>query len=216
MNAKLECTFYRPEQTNLEEFGKIIKKLKCDLEVILSGEVSKSEIYRYCYALAQKAEPLEDNAKMYFWGLDDPKQMPGDARVDFFYQPSYVASANLMKSILICPEILSGENYEGHFEKEWSRLVSEVLPKALLGCTGRGFAGHGYEEIAGMINVMNLFIKADVPLFLAKYPHLCPKFTQQYEETLEFFKKEMESGGVIGPWGEDYTDKVRKLLDQVK
>ena len=160
---KIECTFYRPAQVNVRTFQVITEKLASDLALICRGEVSGDDILSYAETLISQAKPLKKNPKMYFLGLDEPEKMPSDARVDFFYKPTYFGTAVVMKAAAMHPELLRGQD--------------SVIHGLLLGCTGRGFKGHGFDDLKGLIETLKIFTEADCEGFLSKNPEECAEFT---------------------------------------
>ncbi len=145
----MNCTFYRPTKTNVEEFNMITSKLHNDLMDISKGYASEPELRDYAANLIMEQNDLPRDPKMGFWGLSEPETMPADARVDFFYMPTYMAVGILMNCKLNYPHI--AEELPG-FE--------EALKKGLLASTGRGFQGSGHDNIQGLIETLHVFIAA--------------------------------------------------------
>ena len=160
---KLSCTFYRPEKVNINEFRKIITKLEDDLDILCNENIDASDICEYVYQLAGFARPLKSDPKMCFFGLDEPENMPGDARVDFFYRPTYLGAAIIIRSVLLHPELLDTAH-------KYGSVVKKALPGILLACTGRGFSGHGYDGLKGLIETLTVFTKAGTAQFIEEYP----------------------------------------------
>ena len=82
--------------------------------------------------------------------LFDSFNIPSDARVDFCYMPTYLATATLMKAYLTDPESFT--------IKEISALSSGLKMS-----TARNLRGHGYEGLKGQIEALNIFMKAGLP-----------------------------------------------------
>ena len=116
---------------------------------------------------------MKHRSDMLFWGLDEPDSMPSDARVDFFYTPTYLATAFIIKATLIYPDLLESED------------VKNKLIKALLGSTARNFSGHGYESIDGKVDAMKIFIAAGTGTFISMHPYFCQEFTDLFYKTME-------------------------------
>mgnify|MGYP001487903852 CR=1 FL=1 len=74
--------------------------------------------------------------------LLDSYQVPGDARVDYCYTPTYIGAAILMKTHLDEKECFAAE-----------------LKKALKASLKGGLLGHGYEAEKGRISAMKIFIR---------------------------------------------------------
>ena len=195
----MKCTFYRPKTAGLTEWDEIIAKMRSDLEEMEHSKIDTKELEAYAEALLAQAEPLEKNPAMRFFGFDKPETMPSDARVDYFYWPTYIATVLVMNAVLRHPSILRSSENE------------EILRSCMLGCTGRGFKGHGFDDIRGLVEVMEFFTAHNVGEFLAKFG-VCPEFEEQYEKALSFLKEGVLKGSVSGSWGDDYTERAYNLL----
>lgn len=187
----INCSFYRPETINLIEFDNIIGKLGYDLHKLETENVDEWSVYRYFYSLSRHAEPLEKNAEMKFLGLANPREMPSDARVDYFYRPTYIATAFMMKAVLLYPSLLNEAAFMDSELDFTVGTVRETLRASMLACTGRGFDGAGVFRLKDCIK---LFSDAGADQFLNKYPDLCPKFTELYRE-----RKAFVTSGEIDP-----------------
>lgn len=75
----------------------------------------------------------------------------------------------------------------------------------MLGSTGCGFMGHGYDDILGLVETMEVFAMADTMGFITRYPELCPEFTELYRETLSYIEERVANGTLAGAWGDDHT-----------
>ena len=195
---KIEYIFYRPAEVNTEEFYNIVEKLRADLHTICNEKVSKEDICSYAEKLILQAKPLKKNPEMYFLGLDEPNKMPSDARVDYFYMPTYLGTAIIMKAVMAYPEL----------QQKHSRIIHGLM----LGCTGRGFSGHGFDGLRGLIETLRIFAEADCGEFISKYPKVCPEFTHLYMETNDMLKKRIAEGPICNEWGEDYTEAAQDVL----
>jgi len=198
MNNKV--SFYRPKEVNVGEFETIVNNMRDDFSKMCKGDFSTSEIKAYVDGLVAEAKPLNNRPSMKFWGLDEPNRMPPDARVEFFYIPTYIATAFLIRAVLISPDIME------------SHIVRRTLAAALLGSTGRGFAGHGYENDIGRVRTLKIFASAGARTFVDKYPYLCPKFTRLYEKTMDDIKAWVDDGAAVDAWGSDFSDEAREVL----
>lgn len=104
-----------------------------------------------------------------FWGYDEPGNMPGDARVDFFYITTYLNTAFLMQSYRLIPERL--ETISG---------FGDLLKRAMTACTGRGFAGHGYDNY-GFVEGIQIFASVHTKDFIRTHGNLVPEaFVSRY------------------------------------
>jgi len=159
----------------------------------------------YARELVKDGNILPRDSEMVFWGLDDPAKMPGDARVDFFYTPTYLAVSILahikMKYPLVAIQI------QGYHE---------ILRKGLYASTGRNFLGHGHDDLKGFIDCLNIFASAEVFSFVEKYPDFCPKFTNQIEEAKKYLEHYLATGRKKGDWGEDYSKEASALIYKIR
>ena len=106
---KIECTFYRPEKVSIREFSNIVRKMEKDLDTFCREPVDEISIRRYVEVLLNQAQPLKGRPEMFFLGLDDPRSMPSDARVDFFYRPTYIGAAIIIRAVLLYPDLLDAK-----------------------------------------------------------------------------------------------------------
>lgn len=177
------CTFYRPNTINACEFENIIGKLSYDLHLLKTEEQDEWGVYSYFYSLSNMAEPNARNPKMRFLGLADPASMPSDARVSYIYRPTYIATAFMMKAVLLFPSLMSEDDFLDSELDFTVSTVKEALGACMLACTGRGFDGAGIMRLKECVK---LFSNAGADDFLDKYPQLCPEFTALYRERKAF------------------------------
>ena len=167
------CSFYRPSTVNITEFENIVGKLAYDLDRLETEHQNEWNVYTYFYALSRAAQPLEKNPAMSFLGLAAPNSMPSDARVDYFYRPTYLATAFMIKAVLLYPSLLNEATFLDSELDFTVEAVKRTLSACLLGCTGRGFDGSGVLSLKD-------FEEAGATEFVEKYPDLCPEFTNLY------------------------------------
>ncbi|QNO15925.1 hypothetical protein HYG86_14690 [Alkalicella caledoniensis] len=200
----MKNTFYRPEEINVEEFDSIVSKLNKDLMDISRGYVNEYDLKRYVEKLVEDQKDFEGNDKIGFWGLWDPNKLPTDARVEYFYMPSYIATGVLVSCKLDYPHIASEVT---GFEA--------ALEKGLLGSTTRGFQGHGYDNLDGLVKALNVFITAKTHIFIEKFPEICKEFTKLFKDSLEFCENSLQTGNTKGDWGEDYSVQYKCILQSI-
>ena len=95
---------------------------------------------------------------------DQAENMPGDCRVGFFYEPTYVAACVYIHAFNKHPELFGSGRY-----REWLLWILEA-------CTGRKLRGHGYEAASDFKKNLELFQKAGVSTFIANAPQGCESF----------------------------------------
>ena len=179
----MNCTFYRPQKINTIEFENIVGKLRYDLHLLETEETDEWNIYSYFYSLSRLAKPLAKNPKMSFFGLDEPENMPSDSRVAYYYMPTYIATAFMMKGVLKYPSLMNEEDFLDSDLDFTVDTVKNTLSACLLGCTGRNFDGAGIFLLKDCIK---LFEDAGASEFIEKHPDLCPEFTELYKERKAF------------------------------
>ena len=199
----MKCTFYRPETIDTQEFEHIMDDMRQVLNTLKTGTVPKEEICQYLRELLPQAKPFEAKPEMYFFGFDDPRSMPSDSRVEYFYKPTYLAAAILIQACCLYPEILTDGSLED---------MEPYMKGCLTGCTGRYFAGSGYEDYHGMLKTMNLFYGAGLREFLEKHEALCPRFAQVVREILQQLEAAYQNKPVIRGWNQDFTLETEDLL----
>ena len=202
----MKCTFNRPEAINTHEWEAIRRKLRADLEELKTGRVPEAEVARYLADLLAQAEPLEKNPAMRFLGLDRPERMPSDIRVEYFYWPTYLAAALCMQACLRYPGILEKVSLPGE------QSADEILRSVLLGCTGRGFFGHGFDDVKGLVEVTEFFVEHGAVDFVESCSDPCPAFTECLNNALLFLLRGVLKDKVAGAWGDDYTDRACDIL----
>ena len=211
---KIECTFYRPEKVSIREFSNIVRKMEKDLDTFCREPIDEISIRRYVEVLLNQAQPLKGRPEMFFLGLDDPRSMPSDARVDFFYRPTYIGAAIIIRAVLLYPDLLDAKaGLTENCDSEDEKTLKNVLPCLLKGCTGRNFAGAGYEGLVGLIETLTLFTSAGTSEFVEKYPNLCKPFSELYTSSMDFIRNGIKEGTLKGNWGEDYTEKAEQLME---
>ena len=130
--------------------------------------------------------------------LFDSFNIPSDARVDFCYMPTYLATATLMKAYLTDPESFT--------IKEISALSSGLKMS-----TARNLRGHGYEGLKGQIEALNIFMKAGLNEFLDLHSDLCPEFSEMIGKIISGFEDMEAQGKFTGSWGESYEDDIKAI-----
>ncbi len=204
----MKCTFYRPETVNVKEWKAIREKLRADLDELETENAAENDAVRYLEGLLSQAEPLEKNPAMYFFGFDKPSHMPSDIRVEYYYWPTYLAAALTMKACLLYPGILKKVSLPD------GKNAENILRSVLLGCTGREFKGHGFDDVRGLVEVMEFFVRHGVMDFLKQNEGFCPEFAAYVNDALMFMLTGAAADGVTGDWGDDYTDRACVILEK--
>lgn len=210
---RISCTFYRPQQVNTREYANINANMESDLNTLCTEAVMAEDVYQYVCRLVEQATPLKRRPEMFFLGLDEPEKMPGDARVEFFYKPTYIGAAIIIRSILLHPELLDTSlSFDWRDASRCREAIKSVLPGLLLGCTGRGFSGHGYDGLQGLIETLTIFTKAGTAEFIDRYPEICDTFSSLYVSSIRSVEEMVQNGKAQNEWGDDYTEEAERLL----
>lgn len=201
----MQNTFYRLKHVDTKKMDEIVNKMRDDLHELTSGTVSSQDAMEYARKLIHDAEPIERKPELVAWGVYDPYRMPMDARVDFFYMPTYLAVSILANIMLYNPqEIAFIDKYE------------DTLKRGLLASCGRKFSGHGYESLKGLIDCMEIFVEAKIFLFVQRYPDLCPVFSKLIRGVLRYLETGLEKQNLKCAWGTDYSERVVAILPEMK
>lgn len=179
----MNCTFYRPNTINIREFENIIGKLNYDLHLLKTEEQDEWGIYTYFYSLSNMTEPNARNPEMRFLWLADPVSMPSDARVSYVYRPTYIATAFMIKAVLLFPSLMSEDDFLDSELDFTVDTVKETLSACMLACTGRYFDGSGVLRLKDCIGLFN---DVGTDEFLDKHPDMCTEFTKLYRERKAF------------------------------
>jgi len=144
--------------------------MRHELHMIAKGNFIKGELLAYVDVLLQTAKPVPWKKDAVSWGFDAPGNMPSDARVDFFYIPTYISSAILIYAAMNYPE-----------EVKRFDAFNAILGNALYTSTLRNFEGHGYD---GRGECRAIFKSVGINKFLEEYPEICPQFTDLWNKKM--------------------------------
>ena len=176
-------------------------RLDRDLEELTHGGVPEGEVREYLTAMIRELRPVGEKAL--FLMYDEPGSMPGDARVDFVYMPTYFAAAILMTAMNRYPGIAADET------------ICKAARRLLQATMGRSFRGFGYDGDGGFLDTLEVFARGDTVEFLHRYPEINPEFTIRFREALEYLEGEICTGRVTCAWtGRDYSERGKKVLER--
>jgi gamma-glutamylcyclotransferase (GGCT)/AIG2-like uncharacterized protein YtfP len=147
------------------------------------------------------ASLINDQDQDGFWGMIESPEVDGDARLEFWYKPTYIATAYLLKYWLLSLD--REKTIEG---------LERILAKGLKASTGRGFNGHGHDDMEGRIEAVAIFKAGGVISLLEQQPNLCPEFTTVFQGVIEGLRNSQETNQTRGDWGEEYRDRILEAL----
>lgn len=201
----MEHTFYCPSQVDISEMMGIVKKLSCDLEELVTTPVPRKACIAYATSVVSHGLALPHDPSMVFWGLQPPESMPSDARVDFFYMPTYYTVAIVLAML----------------EQEMVRLgeipqLEDTLRRGMKACTGRKLLGHGYEDIDGLVDAMEIFAKGKAFSFCKHDPYFCDAFTECLKEAYAFVRQQIQNETAEENYGQRLSARMETLHRQIR
>lgn len=137
------------------------------------------------------------------WSLaPDDEGMDSDIRVDFIFQPTYLVTAILSRTLCDYPLLTESiPNYK------------EALKKGMLFCSYRNLAGHGYEKDSKAAEALTILSLGKVPLLLEQENNLCPPLYAAIKSVATDMKKRIESNETYGDWGENLQEDFSAALE---
>jgi hypothetical protein len=194
--------FQRPIEN--EDYGRVlegyIKKMKEVLDEVALGAADREQLRSLIASLIKEQD---ENG---FWSLIPSPRVDGDIRVLYWYEPTYIAAAIMIACYL-----------DDKHEAERIPGFISALEKGLKASTGRGLNGHGFDDIRGRLNGLQIFAKGRVLEFIEKYPGISPDFSTMLTEIMNWLRAALDIGNTKGSWGEDYRadmENTLKLLTQ--
>ena len=192
----MEYVFNRNSR-NPSEWSNIVRGMQVILTETIKGSYSETELIDFFTRAVHDALPVNESL---FWGFDDPRSMPSDARCEFFYRPSYIMTLTLINAVLQFPKLLDIPH---------SR---ETLHGALIGCTGRRLMGHGFDGQAELYYNLKLFLTNNILAFLAAYPDIGREFASMLDEIMKEINIAYKEGKHFGDWDHDFKNEQEEVL----
>ena len=124
--------------------------------------------------------------------------LPSDAKVDFYYLPTYLCTAILMKAFMTDSSAFAS--------KEKSALLG-----GLKASCPKNLRGHGYEALKGQIEALNIFMTAGLNEFIDLHSAFCPEFSGMIQGIISKFHDMEAQGKFFGPWGESYESEIKAI-----
>ena len=152
-------------------------------------------------ALCQEINP-GSGMRFFIPPNEDIKHMPSDARVEFIYLPTYTLAAYLIHCKMILKDLFTNNNE-----------LEEGFKQILLACTARNMTGHGYEELDGLVNALEIFLEVPLKAFLSQHGSEYPEFTKCVKNAIQGLYAVAE-GSVHSPWGksEELVKAAKQLV----
>ena len=102
----MKYEFKRIDEISISEFMKQKEMQQAALNELLEGNADAAEVLSYAEGILASGRPCRGLPDGFFWGYDEPENMPGDGRVDLFYMPTYLNTAFLMQAYRMMPDRL--------------------------------------------------------------------------------------------------------------
>ena len=192
--------FSRPAP-DLNAWSEVTRSLMDAAEEIRTRKHTSDELSSFCLRAAQDALPLNGRNDVLCWGYDDPNTMPGDARCEFFFLPTYVMTQCLISAVLRAPGLMRCDK------------IRDTLERGLNGCTLRGLCGHGYEADEVCIDNLKAFLKAGYADLIMRYPQISPAFRKVFTGALESFREDYLAGRHCYGWNQNLKAEQEQLLE---
>ena len=203
----MKYVFKRIDEIDLRAFERQIQQQYAALNVLLEGKADTSEILSYVEEMIADGRPCKGMPDALFWGFDEPENMPGDARIDFFYMPTYLNTAFLMQAFRMMPELIC----------ERVPDFKEKLGRAMTACSGRGFSGHSYDK-NDFVRGMQIFASVRTKEFIRSHREIVPEvFRNTYCAALRSIERDMFDEKVYqrrikNSWECDHLKEYREIL----
>ena len=163
---------------------------------------SMHDLEKYLRSLVLGQEKNHESKTFGCWPvIDTNERAPADFRVDFFYKPTYIASATL--SICLLEHPLTTILMPGYLD---------ALVDGLNFCCGRNLKGHGYEADIGSAEAIKILSLGKVPLLLHQNPDYSLKLKSVIEKTITEIKDKLDSGQTFSCWGENQTKAFESAI----
>lgn len=198
--SKLKNTFYRPPIVNLEEFDRIVAKLREDILQIKTGNAESSEVAEYTNVLIKQGRDYKDRGIL-LWDLEDVERVCREGFIYYVAEPTRIAMAVLVNVRLIYPHVADGISG-----------FDEALNEAIKGTVACGFFGHGYDSDRYLLKTMSELADWNIPYFLERYD--CFELWQEFTVCKKYIEGKLEM--VQNPsWFTDDT-LVRKAKETIQ
>ena len=203
----MKYVFKRKDEINLQVFAEQVGTQYAALEWLKSGCAETDEIAAYVQGIMDSGRNCKGIPDGLSWGYDEPENMPPDARVDFFYRPTYLNTAFLMQAYRMIPEKLDAMTG-----------FADVLRSAMLTCAGRRFKGSGYSNDDFVEGIM-IFANVHTAEFIRAHSNIVPDvFSECYFGVLRFIESIVASeeeylAGIAGSWENNHLEDYRRIVE---
>jgi hypothetical protein len=171
-----------------------------------TSDYSHEDLRAYLESLIKGQRKSLGSTKSGSWSVaPNDEGMPADARVEFIFRPTYIATATLSRVLCDYPLIALSLS-----------LYRIALHRGLKFCTHRKLQGHGYDGDMGMIDAFSILSLGKVPWLLNRHPDFCPELEDIISAAAADMKVRLETGKTTGPWGTDFSEGFRSALETLR
>ena len=203
--------FRRLEQADIERMGQIhesMRELLMEWKAgrIPNNEYTKDDIRKYCESLIKNQAGEIENMNPGSWCLASTIEgMPGDARVEFVFLPTYIAVSTLTK-------------FKKEYPEEAGRLegLDDALRSGMEFAAARGLKGHGYEADDEMADAIEILGAGHVPQYLKSNPRVSPSLLDALKKAKSEAVERLRDGNTRGAWGEDLSRQWKTIAKELE
>lgn len=200
----MKYTINRGTGVNTNLWYQMNKRFMKDFDEIIAGNITEEELTIYVTDMLADMKEIGDINGFLFWAYDKPGTMPSDARTEFVYEPTYIATNILITAYCRYESIRKNEE-----------LVNDFI-KVLGASLGRGMVGHGYDADEGFVNTMRIFAKGDMMQFINKYPDVNRNFSDFIKEYALTHLEDIAFGNVkLDAFSRDCSKEAREVLEKL-
>lgn len=197
------------EVVDTREMLALVEAMEETIEALDEGAIPNTSDYTmkdlsgYVLSLVQSQQRRTTFVKPGCWCVvNDTDEMPGDARVDFVFRPTYAAVATLSRTL--CDF--------GSIAMETPQFLS-ALKRGMKFTTYRGLGGHGYERDQGAMEALRILSLGKVPWLLERQRDLCPKLLAVIRDVSHDMQRRLVTGDAIGIWGQDLSEGFGQSIE---
>jgi|GEM_PF-1807262 len=191
-------SFTISKEVNIEEMLKKVEDMYRLLDEFSEGNLPNEnytldDLKEFCRSLVEGQQNDIEGIKPGSWCVAPDGRMPGDARVDFAFFPTYIAISILTKVLTDYPEIAESiPNY------------NTVLKKGYVFATYRKLQGHGYESEIERIKAIKILEKGGVIEFIEKNPSFSPSMYNMLDRIRIELIENIMNESTYNAWGQNY------------
>ena len=188
-----------------------LKALDNNLRLLSEGSMTKEDTLD-CAAELLAVPRHYGKEDLLLWNLHNATDMTGEAWNDFVWYASCKAVAALACAALTCPEVMELPRFREVLKRGSHDCVANTPPDEV------PFLGHGYESVTGFMDCMEMFAKANMPVFIKTHGDLLsPAFLSAFKRAEAFLNDQLIPGNVRDLWsGETYSKRACEVLDALR